>query len=149
MKKTKIYHIVSVALAVIAMMLPWGAVCRFLTESSGGLQHESFKTYSYFDLFAFQNANFAPLLCAVVSVVLLLVLGYTFFAKETKTIQMVMVVLSCAAFALSLLPLILYGVKFFNMTALMISYLLGCSAFMSGQRISGIFFEDEEEETEE
>ena len=148
MNKTKITHIITVALAFVAMLLPWGAVCRFISQEQSGLQQETFKTYSYFDLFPLTHSNFAPFMCAVMTVLLLLLLGYLYFSDETKPLQIAMVVLSCVAFALSLFPLIFYGIKFFNMTALTISFLLGCSAFMSAQRITGLYFQEEEQEDE-
>lgn len=151
MKNPKLTHIITVAAAVIAMLLPYGAVLRFLTPSESGAQYETLETFSYFDLTTYGYANFAPFLCAITTVVLLLVLAYTFFGKETKAVRVAMLVLSGVAFVLSVMPLILYGFKFFNMTALTISYLLACAVIISIHRLTGKLFvleEDEEDETE-
>ncbi len=150
MKNPKLTHMLTVVAAIVAMLLPYGAVLRFVSPSESGVNHETLETYSYFDPIAYGYANFAPLLCAITTVVLLLVLGFTFFGKETKGIRIAMVVLSGIAFVLSVMPLVLYGFKFFNMTALTISYLLACSVIISIHRLTGtlLVLEEEEDETE-
>ncbi len=152
MKKTKIVHLVAVALALVAMILPYGSICRIISPSATGVQHETLETYSYFDLFPFGYGNFAPFLTAILTVaVLALLVSYMCFLKESRMLQIVLMVISCAAFVFSLLPLVLYGLKFFNATAMIISYLLGLSAFFSYQRLIGRYFVSpyEEDETEE
>lgn len=147
MNKTKLAHMITVVLAVVAMALPYGAVCRFITVEND-LQRESIETYSYFDTFPFGCGNLWPLFTAISTCVLLLLLGYTYFGTETKGLQTALLVFSCAAFVFSLLPLVLYGLKFFNTTALCISYLLGCSIVMSVQRLTGKYFVSPFEEAE-
>ncbi len=149
MKNHKLLHIIVVALAIAAMLLPWGAVLRFVTPSESGVQHETLKTYSYFDPINYGYANFAPFICAIVTSVLFLLLVFCYFGNENKGMRVALAVLSGGAFVLSVLPLILYGFKYFNMTALTISYLLACSFMMSIQRLTGKYFLKEEEEEEE
>jgi len=120
MKNPKLTHILTVAAAIAAMLLPWGAVLRFVTMSENGTQHETLEMYSYFDPTIYGYANFAPFLCAIVTVMLLIVLGYTFFGKETKGVRVTMLVLSSSSFVLSVLPLVLYGFKFYTTTAMLI-----------------------------
>lgn len=149
MKRLKHIHFYTVALAVAAMLLPYGAVLRFVNPTDAGYQQEVLKTYSYFDPIVFGYANFAPLFCAIASVLLALLLLYTLFANDNKVLNVSMTVLSGAAFVLSVLPLVLYGLKFFNMTALLISFLLACSLIISLHRLTGKVFSPEEEEDDE
>ena len=152
MKNPKLTHLLTVIAAIGAMLLPWGAVLRFITPDASGVQHETLETYSYFDPIIYGYANFAPFLCAIVTVVLLVVLGYTFFVKETKNICVLMLVLSIVAFVLSVLPLPLYGLQYYTTTAMLISFLHACSVIISLQRLTGKLFlpvEKEEEEEQE
>ncbi len=153
MKNPKLTHILTVAAAIAAMMLPWGAVLRFVTPDASGVQHETLETYSYFNPTIYGYANFAPFLCATVTVLLFVIVGYTFFASENKPVRVTMFVLSTAAFVLSVLPLPLYGFKYFTTTAMLISFLLACSVIISLQRLTGKIFlpveQEEEEEIEE
>ncbi len=150
-KKTIIVHTVTAVLAVAAMVLPIGAVCRFTAPAESGVYHETVETYSYFDLLPYGYANVGPLLTAILSCVLLAVLLLSFVIGEKKGLHIAMTVLSAAATITSLLPLFMFGIGYYTPTALTITYLLACSVLMSVQRLTGRFFEreEEQEETEE
>ena len=150
MKNPKLTHLLIVAAAIGAMLLPWGAVLRFISSDESGLQHEKLETFSYFDPTIYGYANFAPFLCAIVTVLLLVLVGYTFFGTENKPVRVTMFVLSLTAFVLSVLPLPLYGFPYFTTTAMLISFLLACSVIISLQRLTGkLFLPAEKEEQEE
>ena len=109
MKKRLLYLLFPVA-ALILELLPYGAVCNFANPEG-----ESFRrTYSYFDMTPFGYANFAPLLTALLTcAVLLLLLLHAFLNKHPllKTARLLLAV----SVPLSLCPL-LYGVRFFSVT---------------------------------
>lgn len=151
MKKTTVVHAVTVALAVAAMALPIGAVCRFTAPAESGVYHETVETYSYFDLLPYGYANVGPLLTAILSCVLLLALLLSFVVGEKKGLHIALTALSALAVITSLLPLLMFGIDYYTPTALTITYLLSCSVLMSIQRLTGRFFErkEEREETEE
>ena len=148
MIKNKITHLIVVALAIGAMILPWGAVLRYM-DIENGLKTASLKTFSFFDPTVFSNGNYTPLICAVLTVVLFLLLLFSFFGNESKGINIALTALSIVATILSLLPPVLYGFEFFSTTAMAIFYLLLCSSVMSVQRLTGKYFATEDEETEE
>ena len=150
MKNPKLTHILTIVAAIGAMLLPWGAVLRFVSPDASGVQHETLETYSYFDPTIYGYANFAPFLCAIITVALLAVLVYTVFGKETKNVCVLMLVLSIVAFVLSVLPLPFYGLKYYTTTAMLITFLHVCSVIIALQRLTGnVFLPLEQEEEDE
>ena len=129
--KMKLTRLIALALSGVAMCLPYGAVLRFVTQSEGGVSHETLKTYSYFDPTIFGYANFAPFICAILTAVLLFALVLEFMGVNGKPIRVGVCVLSGVAALFSVLPLVLYGVQFYNTTAMMITYLLASAFVMS------------------
>ena len=118
--KTKNVWLLLLALVVIALELqPTGAVLRF--GNPGG---EPFReTFSYFSLVPFGYANFAPLLTAVTSVILtvILVLELLF---DRRGLRRTALVLSFVSLLLSLGP-ILYGFSNYSVVGAGISLFLG------------------------
>lgn len=108
--KKRLLTLLFPAAALILELLPYGAVCNFANPEG-----ESFRrTYSYFDMTPFGYANFAPLLTALLTcAVLLLLLLHAFLNKRSllKTARLLLAV----SVPLSLCPL-LYGVRFFSVT---------------------------------
>lgn len=149
MKNPRLTHLLTLVAAIGAMLLPWGAVLRFVTPDASGVQYEKLEMYSYFNPIIYGYANFAPFLCAIVTVLLLVIVGYTFFGSENKPVRVTMFALSVTAFVLSVLPLPLYGFQYFTTTAMLISFLQACSVIISLQRMTGKVFLPVRQEIEE
>jgi len=97
--------------------LPWGAVCNFASPE-GAVR----KTFSYFDPVPFGYANFGPLLTALFTV-LLLVLIFLYWLRPRRAGQIALRAVSAVATLTSLMPLI-YGLRFFSLVGGGISLLL-------------------------
>jgi len=162
--RSRWFQFSAVVLAVLLMILPFGAVCRYISVSeTSGMQHEVINTFSYFNLSAFLDAvmqsvkqmegatiasvanllpfwicNLAPFMCAMTAVVLLLVTVLELiFRRAAKPLAVVSITLSAAALVLSLLPLLIYGIKFYSIAAMLISFLLLCSLVIGVHRLTG------------
>lgn len=103
MKKRVLYLIFPI-ITVILELLPYGAVCIFATSPTDRIK----ETFSYFDLTPFGYANFTPLLTAVISCLILVLLviycikGNVRTAIQAKNILFVAVILSLGALVLGL-----------------------------------------------
>lgn len=87
------------ALAVVLEILPWGAVLVFAGGGDAPVRHH----YSYFDITPYGYANFAPFLCAIATVILLVTsVVYWYKDKGLKFLQ----VIAGAAALLSLAPVL-------------------------------------------
>ena len=75
MKKRLLYLILPIV-TLILEILPYGAVCNFMRPATTeGLPPGRFRElYSYFDLTPFGYANFAPLITAVITCIILLLI---------------------------------------------------------------------------
>ena len=114
MKKRLLYLILPI-ITLILEILPYGAVCNFANPEGAPLR----KTFSYFDPTPFGYANFAPLLTAIITcAVLILLLGYLFADKHC--LMATVKALLCVGIVLSLCPL-LYGIDFFSVVGAMIT----------------------------
>ncbi len=118
MKKLKTAAITVAALTVILEMLPWGAVLNFAADPAESVEYIR-QTYSYFSLTPFGYANFSPLLCAILSVVLMIyhIICSTAIKPKSYTAG---IVINIIAIVLSITPL-LYGVIYFSATAICIT----------------------------
>lgn len=83
--------------------------------------------YSYFNPVTFGNANFPPLITAILTCAVL-ILGLIALKKRKAAIALIPV--SVIAFAVSLLPL-LYGIRYYSLIGAGISLALGLSAFFA------------------
>lgn len=109
MKKRLLYLLLPV-ITLILELLPYGAVCNFANPEG-----ESFRrTYSYFDLTPFGYANFAPLLTAIVTCIVIVLLLVHLFRKKPSLLKAAKLLLAAGS-VISLCPL-LYGVRFFSVT---------------------------------
>ena len=112
-----LYLLLPIATLVLEI-LPYGAVCNF-----GNPDGEPWRiTYSYFSLIPFGYANFAPLITALLTcavLVLLLLYGFTGRRGLLRTGR----ILLSVAVAVSLCPLLL-GVTFFSAVGAGITVLL-------------------------
>lgn len=178
MMRTRTIQNIAVMLTIICMILPFGAVCRYVTVADTGMQHEVLKNFSYFnvqpfilsitesfkqleivsiesiaELLPFWFFNLSPFMCAVATVLceMLMLVGFC-FKKDYKILQISTLALTSAALILSLIPLVFYGLKFYNMTTMAVSYLLLCTLVLGIHRLTGKVYtvpKDEEEEEPE
>ena len=119
----KAYRILLAALplsALILEILPCGAVLNFATQAEDGTIETTRQTFSYFDPTPFGYANFAPLITAVLTCVILLLAAVHLF---TGKLRRAVGICSGIAFAVSLLPLC-FGISFFSVVGAFISALL-------------------------
>ena len=114
MKKRLLYLIFPV-ITLILEMLPYGAVCHFAIEP-GQSKRELF---SYFDLVPFGYANFAPLLTALGTCVIFLLVAIYCFTGKQGLLHTVKIML-CITAAISFGPLLL-GLRYFSPVGLLIS----------------------------
>ena len=119
MKKRLLFLILPI-ITLILEILPYGAVCNFMLPSADGTSVGHFRElYSYFDLTPFGYANFAPLLTALMScIITLLVIVYCFTGKQgllnaTRTFLWVCTVISLG-------PLVL-GIRFYSVVGALIT----------------------------
>ena len=107
MKKRWLYLILPLVTLVLEI-LPYGAVCNFANPEGDPFR----KTFSYFDLTPFGYANFAPLITAVITcIVFLLVVIYCITGNPKWALKARNILCVCAVFSLG--PLVL-GVRFFS-----------------------------------
>lgn len=110
MKKRLLYLVLPI-ITLVLEMLPYGAVCIFATSPTERIK----KTFSYFDLIPFGYANFAPLLTAIITCLIFVLLlifcikGNVRMAVKAKNILYVAIVMSLG-------PLI-FGVEYFSLVA--------------------------------
>ena len=124
MKKIKISRLFILLAVLVLEMLPYGAVCIFATPE------ETFRrTFSYFSLIPYGYANFAPLICALLSCALLVMALISLFCHR-RALEGWVRGLSLAAAIISISPLFL-GVSFFSPVGALISLLLWIVAFLS------------------
>ena len=117
MKTKKIFLILWPVLVLILEALPTGAVLCFAVSPSEKIR----KTFSYFSLTVFGNANFGPLITAVLSCILL-ILAVLVLVTQRRGFALAFFDCSIAAFIISLFP-ILYGMEFYSFTGAGISFL--------------------------
>lgn len=116
MKKKKIL-LCTILAALILEIMPYGAVCNF--ANPGGEPHRC--TYSYFDLTPYGYANFAPLITAILTCILLLVVIISFIFK--KDLRKKTAILAGISSVISLCPM-LYGLDYYSVVGAMISLCL-------------------------
>ena len=110
MKKRLLYLILPI-ITLILEILPYGAVCNFANPEGEPWR----RTFSYFDLTPFGYANFAPLLTAIITCLIFVLLviycikGNVRTAIRAKNILFVAVVMSLG-------PLV-FGITYFSLVA--------------------------------
>ena len=120
MKKRLLYLILPI-ITLILELLPYGAVLNFmLPAATEGVPPGRFRElYSYFDLTPFGYANFAPLITAVITcIILLLVAIYCITGNQKWAVTAKNILYVCAAFSLG--PLVL-GISFFSVVGALIT----------------------------
>ena len=111
-----IKKLILLSMSVIAIMLealPFGAVLNFANPEGEPWR----KTFSYFSLIPFGYANFAPLLTALSTCVLLVLLIVSILSK--KSVKIPIFCVSILATVLSLIPLC-QGINYFSIVGIFI-----------------------------
>ena len=121
--KKRFLSLILPIVTLILEILPYGAVCNFMRPPSevnpdAPIGHFR-ELYSYFDLTPFGYANFAPLITATITcIVLLILLIYCFTGKEklARTAKNIL----CVGAVISFGPLVL-GPHFLSVVGVLIS----------------------------
>ena len=121
----KIFALIATLTALILEILPYGAVCNFMTPPG---EPPLRLTYSYFSLVPFGYANFAPFIVAILTCVLLvLMIVYVFVGQRMR---MPVLCVSVAATLLSTTPLLL-GMTYFSVVGLLITLSFLCTTALT------------------
>ena len=118
---SRILSLTALVVALIAEMLPNGAVLMF----APGPDERIRQTFSYFSLIPFGYANFFTLPTAILTVVVTL-LSVIILLKKGKVIRLQKVTFFCTATALllSIMPLLLFGTLFVTVLGVVITAML-------------------------
>lgn len=115
--KKKLITLCILLCTLVLEILPYGAVCNF-ADPEGPPRRE---TYSYFSLTPYGYANFAPLITAILTCVLLLIVLISIIFK--KAIGKKAAILAGIASLISLCPM-LYGLDDYSIVGALISLCL-------------------------
>lgn len=122
--KKKLIMLCTTLIALVLEILPYGAVCNFANPEGEPWR----RTYSYFDLTSFGYANFAPLIVALLTCALTVMIVVSLVSK--KPMRTPILTVSAIATVLSLAPL-LYGIRFFSIIGAFISVALALATVMA------------------
>ena len=115
--KKKIITLCILLCTLVLEILPYGAVCNFANPEGAPRR----VTYSYFSLTPYGYANFAPLITAILTCVLLLIVMISIIFK--KAIGKKTAILAGIASLISLCPM-LYGLDDYSIVGALISLCL-------------------------
>lgn len=117
--KKRLLLLVLPIITLILEIIPYGAVCNFARPATDGSIGHFRELYSYFDMTPFGYANFSPLITAILSCfVLLLVVIYCITGKKRVLLLVKNALPICIV--ISLCPL-LYGIRFFSLVGALIT----------------------------
>ena len=102
----KISLIILPVLTILLEALPQGAVCIFAPSPTERIT----ETFSYFSLIPFGYANFAPLITAILTIIILLL---SLISRKKNNVLNAVFVFSFIAAIVSLLPL-MYGLNYYT-----------------------------------
>ena len=115
MKRNRFLYLILPIITLILEVLPYGAVCNFANPEGDPWR----ETYSYFSLTPFGYANFAPLITAIITcIIILLLLIFCFTDQERLAGKAKNLLYVCIVFSLG--PLV-FGIRFFSFVGLLIS----------------------------
>ena len=112
----KISLVVFPALTIVLEALPMGAVSTFAISPTERVR----ETFSYFSLIPFGYANFAPLITAILTVVILLL---SLISLKKDSVFNALFVLSIITAIISLMPL-MYGLNNYSLVGAFITIAL-------------------------
>ena len=118
MKKRLLLIVLPVA-ALILELLPYGAVLNFANPSEDGTIGHIRETFSYFDPVVFGNANFGPMLTAIITCVILL-LAVVYVLTKVRLIHTILRILSVASLVTSIMPM-MFGTIYLSPVGLAIT----------------------------
>ena len=127
--KKRLQFLILPIVTLILEILPYGAVCNFANPEGEPWR----ETYSYFDLLPFGYANFAPLITAIATCVIFILLALycvTGMTRPAVTARNTLVL----AVIISLCPLLL-GIRFFSVVGALITLSLGAELFVLHREI--------------
>ena len=112
--KKKIITLAILLSALVLEILPYGAVCNFANPEGEPFR----KTYSYFSMIPYGYGDFGPLITAILTCVLLVIIILSILLKKdwSRSIS----IISAIATLTSLAPL-LFGFSNFSLVGAMIS----------------------------
>ena len=126
--KKKLITLCLLLCTLVLEILPYGAVCNFANPE--GPPHRA--TYSYFSMIPYGYAHFSPLITAILTCVLLLIVLISIIFK--KAIGKKTAILAGIASLISLCPM-LYGLDDYSIVGALISlFLIAATVVVSLQK---------------
>ena len=119
MKKNRLLYLILPVITLLLELLPYGAVLNFGYQKEDGTIGTLRKTCSYFSLTPFGYANFAPLITAIITCIILAVL-LLFCITGREKLAVTARNLLCVGVVLSLGPLV-FGLRFYSVVGALIS----------------------------
>lgn len=111
-KKWTVLSFAAMAAAILCELLPYGAVMRWAPNPDTRI----LETYAYFNPLPYGYANFGPLITAVLSTVLVVILLILLFAKKPLIpLRTAALVISFVALGASLMPLLMLGLEYYSL----------------------------------
>ena len=124
MKKKGLQYLILPVITVILELLPYGAVCNFANPEGDPWR----ETFSYFNLTPFGYANFAPLLTAIITcIVLALLIIYALSGKRGWALAARNIL--AMGVVVSLGPL-MFGISYFSLVGGLITAALAAEIFV-------------------
>ena len=117
--KKRFLLLIPTIITLILEIIPYGAVCNFARPATDGSIGHFRELYSYFDMTPFGYANFAPLITAIITcVIFLLIAVYCITDKPKWAICARNILVVCTIISLG--PL-LFGIHFFSIVGALIT----------------------------
>lgn len=132
MKKNRFIYLILPVITLILELLPYGAALNFGYQKEDGTIGTIRRTYSYFSLTPFGYANFAPLITAIFTCIILLLLvlfcitGRERFAEIARNLMYVSVVFSLG-------PLV-FGIRYFSVVGGLITATILAELFLFSRK---------------
>lgn len=133
LNKDSVKLVVLPIIIIILELLPYGAVCKFAKQLEDGSITTFKESFSYFSIIPYGYGNFTPFITAILSCVLfLLVVTYIL----TNRFARVMMVVSFIAFIVSFVSPLIFGISYFSVLGVVISFLLAIETYFIGKNLN-------------
>lgn len=109
-------------ITIVLEVLPYGAVPNFANPEGEPIREK----FSYFSFVPFGNANFSPLITAMLTCVLLILV---LIAIKKDCVKTAVFVVALIATIVSLLPLV-YGLSYYSIVGCLITITLAVECFL-------------------